>query len=466
MKKQVIKSILFTATTVLLLVAAQAQKKLVPASQSTLTGITLPAGSKNDSRWLSVLAAKTLLQSEAKKTGASIKDVEVLYLPSIAASGFTFDSLANQFATQGWSISPAGSDNKYAWLQKDNRYIMAYYSTGANTTDLYFGETTATPTLNNSTNIEQGNQNTGNVTQPTQETNNNAAQQNNNAMGNTPPADQSGFTFSTTNFDDGWTSVIQSDWVLVSKADMKVYLWFALPFDANKFTGTGVRERDYYWDNYVTQYFNIETKQYKDDGEAISSFQPNYIEGWATDKQTGERRFIGMRLGIAPNTAYITIASAKDEAALLQQFPKANDKYISDLEGMSRYNKFAIAENDVIGTWQKGNTATAQWYYVSPGGYEGYAGMTVASTSATFNFSTGGNYSSIHNGATGAVGTLNTFQQNFKGNYTVSNWTLTATNRFEGKTDTFDASFSAVRGGRILHLNNNAGSDYSLVKTQ
>jgi len=278
---------------------------------------------------------------------------------------------------------------------------------------------------------------------------------------------QGGFAYSTTNFDDGWNSVIQEDWVLVSKEDIKVYLWFALPYNASDFTGTGVVDRDYYWDNYVSKYFTIETKQYKDNGEVLGSLKPTYVEGWATDKQTGERRFIGMRLDIAPNTAYITIGSAKDEASLWKQFPKANGGAFapSDLSNMGGYNKFAITANDVLGTWQDGNTNTAQWYYTAASGYEGYAGMTVAARSASFTFNTGGDYASIHNGASGAVGAMNTFQQNYKGKYTVTNWNLTATNRFKGKTDSFEAWFVAVRGGRILKLKDGSML-YSLVKAK
>ena len=276
---------------------------------------------------------------------------------------------------------------------------------------------------------------------------------------------QSGFAFSSTNFDDGWTSVIKEDWVEVTKRDMKVYLLYALPYSESNFSGTGLMQRDYYWDNYVSKYFNIQTKQYQDDGEVIGGLKPLYVEGWATDRQTGEKRFIAMRLSISPNTAYLVIASAKDEVSVRQQFPKANDKYSSDLSAMDGYNRFAISENDILGTWQDGNTSTMQWYYTAPSGYEGYAGMTVAARSATFNFNGGGNYTSIHNGATGAVGAMSTFQQNYKGKYTVTNWSITATNRWDGKTENFNSWFKALRGGRILCMDA-GGMQYRLLKTK
>ncbi|MBC6490381.1 hypothetical protein ACFSQD_08670 [Flavihumibacter stibioxidans] len=280
----------------------------------------------------------------------------------------------------------------------------------------------------------------------------------------TPPAISSGFTFTTSNFDDGWTSTVQEDWVMVTKGKTNVYLLYALPYNADQFTGTGIMARDYYWDQYVSKYFTIISRQYQDNGEFVSSFKPAYVEGRAVNRQTGENCFIAMTLEIAPNTAYLTIASTPDEATMRRQFPKGSDRFASDLTAMNRYNKFAVAGKDITGTWQNGNNSTAQWYYISPAGYESYAGMTLAATSSTFHFNGNGSYSSIHNGATGAVGNMNTFQQEYKGNFSVSNWNITATNRYEGKTDRFDASFKAIRGGRILQLNNGAGQYYHLVK--
>ncbi len=437
---------------------ANAQKKVVPVSQSAVTAVALPAGSKKDSRLLVTAAAKSLLQTEAQKTGSTVNNIEVLYLPVT----FTKDSLMLLIGASGWVATPVATDKKYLWLKKDGHSVLSYFSTKEMQSEFYVGETTISNSSSQqqitSTDVTQQN-----PAPPQQQTEVQQTAQNNNQA-----AVKDGFAYSTTNFDDGWTSTIQNDWVLVTKGDIKVYLFYALPFNGSDFTGTGLRARDYYWDNFVTKYYTVETKQYKDNGEISSSLQPDYVEGWATDKATGEKRFIGMRLDNAPNTAYITIGSAKDEASLWAQFPKANGTGFgpSDLSNMSGYNKFAIGENDILGTWQDGNTSTMQWYYSAgssnPGGY---AGMTVAARSATFNFNTGGNYTSIHNGATGAVGAMTTFQQNYKGKYTVTNWSITATNRWDGKTEEFNSWFKVIRGGRILCMDN-GGMQYRLVKTK
>lgn len=281
---------------------------------------------------------------------------------------------------------------------------------------------------------------------------------------NSKPVSNSNFTFSTSNFDDGWKSTVQNDYVLVEKSNYSVYLNFSVPYNASQFSGTGKRDAEFYWDNYVSRLFSIKTKQYND-GFSMA-LKPPYMEGYATDKRTGRSCFIGMYLVIVPNAVSLVIGTAPDEKAFRQLFPKANDPFGSDLSAMTRYNKFAVAAKDITGKWQNGNTETAQWYYVSPSGYEGYAGMTLAATSATFIFNNGGSYTSIHNGATGGVGNMKTYQQEYKGSYSVANWAITATNRYQGKSEKFDASFIVVRGGRILSLNNNAGQKYNLVKVK
>lgn len=291
--------------------------------------------------------------------------------------------------------------------------------------------------------------------------NNTKSETNSNSVQANPSSKTGGYTFHTINFDDGWTSIIKEDWVEVSKGNIKVYLWYALPYNASDFSGTGLVERDYYWDNHVSKYFVIETKQYQDNGEYIGSLKPRYVEGWAKNKQTGEKVFIAMRLSIAPNAVYIVIAAAPDESSIRNQFPKANDRYTSDLAAMDSYNRFAVGKNDLPGTWVSGGDgAMLTWYSTTTGNN---VGSTAVAKSDVFRFSTGTSYSSTHNGATGWVGSMNTYQQEYKGTYTVTDWTVTATNRWDKKTEKFDAWFEIVRGGRVLHLDT-PGIKYTLFK--
>lgn len=124
-----------------------AQKKLVPVSQSALAGIVLPAGSKQDKRWLSESGAQVLLELESKTAKTGVKNMEVLYLPSVAACGFNSDSLVALLTTAGWELIGIEGDDKYVWLQKNGRYLIAYFLTEEKQTQLYFAEAVVVPAL-------------------------------------------------------------------------------------------------------------------------------------------------------------------------------------------------------------------------------------------------------------------------------------------------------------------------------
>lgn len=270
------------------------------------------------------------------------------------------------------------------------------------------------------------------------------------------------FAFHTTNFNEGWTSTIHEEYVLTTKGNIKVYLSYVEKFNASDFSGTGIQERHHYWDNFVSKFFTTGEKRF-DNGGFLSDFSQKYIEGPATDKQTGESRYIAMIVRIIPytGTLSIIIASAPDANVLRAQFPKADDLYDNDLLPMYGFNKFAVGKNDLVGKWVTGGNGASVSYYSTISG--NYAGSTAVATSDVFNFGEGGKYTSTHKGASGWVGAMNTYQQEYKGSYTVTEWSVTATNRWDGKTEEFDAWFEIVRGGRVLHLVNRS-NDMNLFK--
>lgn len=430
-----------------------AQKKIIPVSQSRLTGITLPPNSKQDSRMLSEVSAKTLLEMEAKKNNAGIKKIEVLLLPPSTA-GMTYDSLVSILTAEGWKITPNNTDKDYTWIEKESRYLIAFFKAGKTSTDLYFGELNRALQNGVATNQQTSTQNPvqqNNKQQTTQVTNNNTV---NNVN----------YAFTSTRFDDGWVSTIYDDYVLVSKNSIKLYLSYIEKFNESDYSGTGKEKRHAYWNTYVSKYFITEEMRYKQGG-ALSDFSSDYIEGWATDRQTNEKRYILMILRIIPYTGTLTIiiASAPDEQQLRQQFPKADLKFDNDLLPMYGYNKFAVGNNDLVGKWSSNGGATMNWYSTVTGQN---VGATGAVTADEFQFNNDQTYSSEHKGASGWVGAMNTFQQKYKGNYSVGSWELSINNRFEGKTEIFEAWFEALKGGRVLHLQNKqySGNRYDLFK--
>lgn len=277
------------------------------------------------------------------------------------------------------------------------------------------------------------------------------------------PAANNDYAFNTTNFDDGWVSTVQEDYILVKKKNIKVYLSFIERFDESQYSGTGLEKRNHYWDTYVSKFFFTGQKKLSNGG-ALTDYSADFIEGWATDKITGEKRYIAMILNIIAYTGTLSviIASAPDEQQLKQQFPKADLKFNNDLLPMYSYNKFAVGKNDLVGKWSNSGGGTMNWYSTTTGQN---VGATGAVTADVFQFNTNNTYTSEHKGATGWVGSMNTYQQKYNGAYTVSNWQVVATKRWDGKTETFDAWFEVIKGGRILKLKNK-GMEYSLVKVK
>jgi len=147
-----------------------AQKKLIQVSHSEITGISLPTGSKKDGRLLSIAAAGALLEMESSKSNAKVKNTEVLMLPPFSSGGFNSDSLSKKLSDYGWQINAIDGDKEYIWLQKGSRKVICYFSKGNSGVDLYFGESTSSPTppgqLKNPTTSQQGNQGNTEMSKP------------------------------------------------------------------------------------------------------------------------------------------------------------------------------------------------------------------------------------------------------------------------------------------------------------
>lgn len=244
---------------------ASAQKKVVPVTQSAITAISLPNGSKKDSRMLTEIAAKAILQMEAKKSGASVSSIEVLYLTET----FNNDSLNQACSASGWAVTPSATDKEYLWLQKDGRSVLAYFSPSKKQPELYFGESSGggqqtTTTTDAGTQTQNTGQQTGTQQQndSTQQTNvQQQTEQKPATQEISQPATGSGYAFSTTNFDNGWVSKIYDDYVEVTKGNIKVLLGYRERFNESDYSGTGKEKGITYWNSFVGKYFNL--------GEAI-----------------------------------------------------------------------------------------------------------------------------------------------------------------------------------------------------
>jgi hypothetical protein len=428
-------------------------QKVAPVKNSPLTGIALPEGSKHDKRMLSVVGAQMLLDMEVKKTGAVLKNTEVLSLPPASSNGYNIDSFALAAQQAGWTLSATG-DKEYYWLQQNGKNVLAYFYPAKKETNIYFGESNQAPAgiitppqvqndvQQNNTVTEQQAINTQQdqqVQAPTQTTDNNIQ-----------PAISSGFKFNTTNFDDGWTATEQADWVEVIKGDIKVLLHYPkagtiFPADPEPLT-TGA------WNILVApRYSNL--KNYKT--TSITTYNRPYLGMCtATENATGKETFIVFfRQGQSGWIEFIT----PDKNSFIQQYkfdPEAirwdsETELLIPLANMASYNKFAVDAADFTGKWTSDFTGIQQLYNVYTGDY---AGMNMNQSNEEFIFTTGNTYSWKLLVVNGMVGNAKFNQVKSSGNFTVPNSWQIHFSKIESKDKTCHAYWSCIKGARILNL--------------
>jgi hypothetical protein len=433
---------------------SNAQNKVTPVSNSAIAGIALPEGSKQDKRGLFVVAARVLLETVSKPKGTGIVNTELLYLPV----SYTIDSLKAALQNANWIISPAEGEKDYLWLQQNNKQVLVRFSPGKKNQDLYIGET-AQPVVSSSNKIDTlqvNNNNAGanNNTVPIQQTvpNNNPVQ---------PVVTSSTFTFTTTNWQDGWTSNIKEDWVEVTKGNIKVLLHY--PNKKADAYNSVLKDGDYEgWNTLVApRYSNMTNFEWK----SIQSWESiTFMQADATEISSGKNVHIVLfkkhySTGIGRYLEFVTDNKADYE----NEFgPYHNTEFDWDKTANMQFrNKFSVAANDIIGKWSTTDYASISYYYVNTGGL---AGTTATSTADEFTFLPGNNYESDHSGASGMVGNMKFSRQVYKGQSTVNNWDITLTNRFQGASEKFESYFESVKGGRALILKDHLNTVFTLVK--
>jgi hypothetical protein len=151
------KKIFVFCLLLILVTTAQAQKKVTPVTQSPLTSIDLPAGSKLDGRLMSQSMAGFVMDTESDKRKTALRTAEVLVLPPGSLSKFNKDSLVQNLSAKNWKIIATEGDN-YLWLQKDKRFVIAYFSMEARGANLYFAEAISAPDFEAQVNTATNNQ--------------------------------------------------------------------------------------------------------------------------------------------------------------------------------------------------------------------------------------------------------------------------------------------------------------------
>ncbi|HTM92706.1 MAG TPA: hypothetical protein VL095_09815 [Flavisolibacter sp.] len=269
----------------------------------------------------------------------------------------------------------------------------------------------------------------------------------NNITSSTPLAN--GFQFNTTNFDDGWTSVVKEDWVEATKGSVKVLLHYLREQDKNYYTQYDER-LNVFWNLLVApRYTNL--RQYQSPGYNYSSEPGYYGAGLLNDNTT--KKDVWVVLFSKGKSGWIEVI-ASDKASFVQTFGIDNpDRYFSEWDALLRLagmNRFAVGENDLIGKWSNQFSNSSAYYSI----YTGiYAGSSTYASSQSFVFEKTKTYQwSLAVGKSGVNTSMQVDKVSANGNWKlVNNWQVWFS-EIERKPKTYNAYFSCIKGGRILWL--------------
>ncbi|WP_295122090.1 hypothetical protein [uncultured Chitinophaga sp.] len=262
------------------------------------------------------------------------------------------------------------------------------------------------------------------------------------------------FKYNTTNFSDGWTSTIETDWVKVTKGNMKVLLHY--PKAGTVIQADPAPVVAAAWNILVApRYSNI--RNYMSD--YISNFErPEFGMATLTDNTTGNDVFVVLYRKAA---GWIECVSP-DKQTFINEFgfdPEnvPNDYSIAltlsdKVQNMLGYNRFAVSTEDINNTGKWSDQFSSNTFY-----YSYYTGSLVGTSTYTsaqfFVFGKSQSYRWELYAANSAGGQTTFAQAKSKGNFTsISEWQIQCSD-IEGRPKTYDVYFSSIKNGRVLFMN-------------
>ncbi len=267
------------------------------------------------------------------------------------------------------------------------------------------------------------------------------------------------FAFTTTNFDDGWTSTVQEDWVQATKGNIKVLIHYPnKQADAyNSVLMDGLKNA---WNILVAPKYSSGTNFEfipqsgwepiefakadmieKGSGKSVHVvlFKKNYSNGSGKYLEfiTPNKNSFEQEFGAYDNsTGGFGIGSGWDKMA-----------------NLAGYNKFAVAASDLRGKWTNDFSGAIQ--YVNA--YTGFdAGMATHASVENFQIGPGNTYKWDLGVASGQVGNIKFQSVKSNGKFSMTgNWQVSFSD-IEGKPRTYNTYFSCIKGLRILWLDDRA----------
>lgn len=264
------------------------------------------------------------------------------------------------------------------------------------------------------------------------------------------PATSDGYTFNTSNFDDGWTSTVQEDWVQAIKGTTRVLIHYPnkIVDEYNPDLLDGLKTA---WNILVApRYSGVEALEFK----TVSDWQPvEWAEANAVDRASGRQVHVVLfkKNYSGGGGKYIEFITA-DKNAYVKEFGEYGSDW-DKLGAMANYNKFAVAASDLTGKWTSNFSGSLHYVNANTGLY---AGMNTHSSNDKFHFSPGNKYTWNLVVASGMVGNIKFQNAKSAGKFAmVGNWQINLSD-IEGKPRTYDVSFECRKGLRVLWMNGSA----------
>jgi hypothetical protein len=275
-----------------------------------------------------------------------------------------------------------------------------------------------------------------------------------NVTTSAPAAD--GFTFNTTTFEDGWTSVVKEDWVEANKGNIKVIIHYPRKEDA-EYISQQVDRTKRFWDLLIAPRYTNASDFFIYNYNMSS--EPAYFASAYLIDNGGNKQFVA--LFSKGKSGWIEVITP-DKNTFIKNFRVDQpDSYFSEwetLSNLSGLNHFAVAESDLTGKWSSDFSGSLQYYSAFTGLYAGY---NAYSSRQTFNFNNNRSYdwklstANSSNGQTVAETTQSSGTFSMKGN-----WQMVCSKIQKGPK-TYNVYFSCIKGGRILWMQDVEYGDYT-----
>jgi hypothetical protein len=265
------------------------------------------------------------------------------------------------------------------------------------------------------------------------------------------PAATDGFTFGTTNFDDGWTSSVQAEWVEVVKGRVKVLIHYPNK-QADTYNSVLLDGLKNAWNILVAPKYsaasNIEFKP-------INGWQTiEFAEADAVEHATGKTVHVVLfKMNYSNGSGKYLEFITPDKQSFEQEYGAYHEDTYGweKMESMANYNKFAVAAADLKGKWTNDFSGALQYVNAYTGAD---AGMATHASNEKFEFGPGNNYKWDIGVASGFVGSIKFQSAKSNGKFSLpNNWQIIFSD-IEGKPRTYNTYFSCVKGARILWLDN------------